>query len=108
MPTPNNPNQNTHSGAPRHQRPRPGGPSHPPRPGRSGRRPGSPRFGNRPPRRGKQRVEHHTASDRDPGASARTNAPIPPIANDVVRIVPLGGVEEIGRNMTAIEVGNDI
>lgn len=25
-----------------------------------------------------------------------------------IRIVPLGGVEEIGRNMTAIEVGNDI
>lgn len=26
----------------------------------------------------------------------------------VARIVPLGGVEEIGKNMTAIEVGNDI
>jgi ribonuclease J len=25
-----------------------------------------------------------------------------------VRIIPLGGVEEIGRNMTAVEVGNDI
>jgi len=25
-----------------------------------------------------------------------------------VRIIPLGGVEEIGRNMTAIEIGNDI
>ena len=26
----------------------------------------------------------------------------------MVRIIPLGGVEEIGRNMTAVEVGNDI
>ena len=35
-------------------------------------------------------------------------AVVPPPANDVVRIIPLGGVEEIGRNMTAIEIGNDI
>jgi ribonuclease J len=32
---------------------------------------------------------------------------IPPIG-DAIRIVPLGGVEEIGRNMTAIEFGEDI
>ncbi|MDB5237886.1 MAG: rnjA [Candidatus Kaiserbacteria bacterium] len=35
-------------------------------------------------------------------------AVVPPPADDVVRIIPLGGVEEIGRNMTAIEIGNDI
>ncbi len=35
-------------------------------------------------------------------------AQIPPPAEGVVRIIPLGGVEEIGRNMTAVEVGNDI
>ncbi len=52
--------------------------------------------------RGKSRVEHQTNTSRPP-------APIiPPPADDVVRIIPLGGVEEIGRNMTAIEVGNDI
>src|SRR5581483_6259535 len=34
--------------------------------------------------------------------------PIPPIQPGVVRIIPLGGVEEIGKNMTAIEIGNDI
>jgi len=33
---------------------------------------------------------------------------IPPLAPDSVRIVPLGGVEEIGRNMTAVEYGDDI
>ncbi len=32
---------------------------------------------------------------------------IPPVGNSI-RIVPLGGVEEIGRNMTAIEYKNDI
>ena len=33
---------------------------------------------------------------------------IPDPAPGVVRIVPLGGVEEIGKNMTAIEIGDDI
>src|SRR5260221_575197 len=33
---------------------------------------------------------------------------IPPLAPNTLRIVPLGGVEEIGKNMTVIEYGNDI
>src|SRR3990167_602918 len=33
---------------------------------------------------------------------------IPPLEKGVIRIVPLGGVEEIGKNMTAIEIGEDI
>ncbi len=34
--------------------------------------------------------------------------PIPPLAPGNIRIIPLGGVEEIGKNMTMVEVGNDI
>lgn len=72
--------------------------------GRPGRRFGSAQI-NRPPRRGKTRLEHTTSQSAQ---KRPAGAPIPPLAEGVVRIIPLGGVEEIGRNMTAVEFGNDI
>ncbi len=47
-----------------------------------------------------------------PGArganGTKNDAPVPPIAEGVIRVIPLGGVEQIGQNMTAVEFGPDI
>jgi len=45
-------------------------------------------------------------TSRAPARNKR--APIPAPAKDTVRIILLGGVEEVGRNMTAVEIGDDI
>ncbi|OGG49638.1 hypothetical protein A2763_03080 [Candidatus Kaiserbacteria bacterium RIFCSPHIGHO2_01_FULL_54_36] len=58
---------------------------------------------NHPPRRTRSRVEHQQSKDRK-----QFIAPIAPPPADTIRIIPLGGVEEVGRNMTAVEFGNDI
>ena len=76
---------------------------------RPGGRPGGPArrrpFGGqaRAPRRPqKMRLEHPVQRER---IKAEV---IPPPAADTVRIIPLGGVEEIGRNMVAVETARDI
>ncbi len=48
-----------------------------------------------------------TRMNKDVGKIKSKNIPIPSVG-DNVRLIPLGGVEEIGKNMTAIEIGNDI
>ncbi|HVZ75751.1 MAG TPA: ribonuclease J [Candidatus Paceibacterota bacterium] len=69
-------------------------------------------FGGRKLRREGPRP-HQTPPPREIREQSGTNGagdekPIPPLEAGNIRIIPLGGVEEIGRNMTAVEFGNDI
>jgi ribonuclease J len=50
----------------------------------------------------------HIESSGNTNSNEKKSKPIPPPLGDTIRIIPLGGVEEIGRNMTAIEYKNDI
>jgi ribonuclease J len=47
-------------------------------------------------------------SSRPPLRMARKNDDVIPPVGENIRIIPLGGVEEIGKNMTIVEFGNDI
>ncbi|PIQ91368.1 MAG: ribonuclease J [Parcubacteria group bacterium CG11_big_fil_rev_8_21_14_0_20_39_22] len=38
----------------------------------------------------------------------KTSMPIPELSAGDIRVIPLGGVEEIGKNMTAVHIGDDI
>ena len=52
---------------------------------------------------------HHTGNTSDRGETHnKKSAPIPPLREDTVRVICLGGVEEVGRNMTLIEFRNDV
>lgn len=44
----------------------------------------------------------------DTNRNGKKDDVIPQLGKEVVRIIPLGGVEQIGKNMTVIEYGNDI
>ena len=42
------------------------------------------------------------------GENGKKDDVIPALQKDTIRVIPLGGVEEIGRNMTVFEYGDDI
>ncbi|QQG38329.1 MAG: RNase J family beta-CASP ribonuclease [Candidatus Kaiserbacteria bacterium] len=98
----NPPPQNPGAGS--HGRPRSASPNARPQRNRPGRFYGGRGRSAHPPRQRRTRVEHQAPSGRPRPAGATP----PPIGPETVRVIPLGGVEEIGRNMTAVEIGNDI
>lgn len=57
------------------------------------------------PRPGIKRVVHSSINDK---LSEKTLVQMPVKAPDTIRIIPLGGVEEVGKNMTVIEYGDSI
>jgi ribonuclease J len=71
--------------------------------GRGGRGRGPRQGGPKPHQAPPPRPEMHEGAKANPDEK-----PIPPLEPGNIRIIPLGGVEEIGRNMTAVEFGDDI
>ncbi len=43
-----------------------------------------------------------------PESQKKPESTVPPVEKDTLRIIPIGGNEEVGRNMDVIEYGNDI
>lgn len=47
-------------------------------------------------------------SQRKTFSTKKREKDVPPLEKDVIRIIPLGGAEEVGQNMTVVEYGEDI
>jgi ribonuclease J len=57
--------------------------------------------------KGQNRNKSHFSGNKNQYNNQNENK-IPPLEEGRIRIVPLGGVEEIGKNMTVVEIGDDI
>ena len=51
---------------------------------------------------------HHPRGGGGEFGEKKVESVIPALAADSIRIIPLGGVEQIGQNMSMVEFGNDI
>jgi ribonuclease J len=69
---------------------------------------GSRRGGSRGGRGGMRGHERPRPMNRHLSEDKKKGGVIPPLAPGDIRIIPLGGVEEIGKNMTVVEIGEDI
>lgn len=66
---------------------------------------------NRRPQHGRKpsRIIRNPALTQRPTIAGKNSVPVLPLTDpDSVRIIPLGGVEEVGKNMTAVETADDI
>lgn len=92
------------------------GPNHNPNRVVPGNRPPRHRAVNRPILNGSQTVTSNLGTPDSPTAPLPVRPPLPraafspnlPRADLKLRVIPLGGLEEIGKNMTILEYGQDI